>query len=354
MNNQRYIRQITLPQVGESGQQKLGEASVLVIGAGGLGNALLPYLVSSGIGRVGIIDGDMVSESNLHRQVLFSREDVGKSKVEVVKNKLQVIDPSTSIETYEEYLAAENALELFKRYDIIVDATDRVPVRYLINDAAVLTGKPFVHAALYRFQVQMSTFNFNNGPTYRCLYPTAPRTTQSCAEAGVMPTTVALAGMLQANEVMKVILEIGDVSSGKLLLWDTLSNQQHQFTFQSKEQHISEELFYQRYRSDAAEMISLKEAQQRKGWFVDVRETHEVPKLSMENYVQFPLSTFEEKVFPIEKGQNIYLFCQGGVRSATAFKLLKEKEYNTIFCLEENAPELSKQFSHEEKKERIH
>ena len=355
MNNERYIRQIRLPNVGTEGQQKLSEASVLVIGVGGLGNALLPYLVASGIGKVGVVDGDRVSLNNLHRQTLFTEQDVGALKVEVAKSKLQTLNTEVIIQGISNYLNADNAIALFKQYDVIVDATDRVPVRYLINDAAVLTRSPFVHAALYRFQVQLSVFNYQEGPTYRCLYPTPSKETQSCDTAGVMPSTVAIAGALQANEVMKLILGIGQPLSGTLLLLDTLTNQQHRFRFEkNRELHITEASFAAAHQKDDPKTISLLEAYDKEGWFVDVREPDELPKLSMENYLQYPLSKLASTPLPLEKDQNIFLFCQSGARSAAAFNLLKEYQFGNLYCLEENAPELSKLDTHEKEKDRIH
>ncbi|MEC8884320.1 MAG: HesA/MoeB/ThiF family protein, partial [Bacteroidota bacterium] len=203
-----YQRQIILPQVGEQGQQKIAEARVLVIGAGGLGCALLPYLAAAGVGHLGIIDGDRIEESNLHRQILYTPERLGAFKVEQAKQVLQKQQPHCTITSYTEYLSGTNALELFDQYNIIVDATDRIDVRYLINDAAVLTSKPVVYGSIHRFEGQVSVFNYNDGPTYRCLFPKAVEV-PSCAEAGVLGTSVGIIGMLQAAEVMKIILQTG-------------------------------------------------------------------------------------------------------------------------------------------------
>src|SRR5690606_12961394 len=223
MNN-RYNRQTILPQVGNAGQEKLSAAKVLVVGAGGLGCAVLPYLVSAGVGTIGIIDHDVVEESNLQRQVLYKESSVGKSKVEEAKKYLNGLNSSINIQTYNTKLDAGNAIDLFHNYDIIVDATDTIGLRYLINDASIITGKPFVYGSVFKFEGQVSVFNYKNGPTYRCLYPNKDTIVQNCTEAGVMGVVVGTTGMLQANEAMKMILGIGEILSGELLIYNNLTN----------------------------------------------------------------------------------------------------------------------------------
>ncbi|WP_179343683.1 HesA/MoeB/ThiF family protein [Winogradskyella ursingii] len=341
MTNEKYIRQISLPNVGESGQEKLSEARVLVVGCGGLGHAVLPYLASSGIGTVGIIDGDTVSKSNLHRQVLFSENDVGESKVEVAKSKLEQQFPEVETLVLNEFLNGDNALDLFKKFDVIIDATDAIEVRYLINDACVLTKKPFVHASVYRFQFQVATFNYKSSGTYRCLYPNPPKTVQNCAEAGVMPSTVAMAGLYQANEVFKLILNIGDLILDKMLLIDALTNEQHQFQYQKKDiSFITQDFFKKIYIEKKIKTISYNEAKKLDGLFLDVREKDELPKLELENYMQIPLQELENNCSQISKNPPVFIFCQSGKRSAKAFQLLKEKEFKNVYCLSDNAPEI--------------
>lgn len=260
MNNERYIRQTTLEQVGLSGQEKLQNASVLVIGAGGLGCSVLPYLVASGIGKIGIVDGDVVAVTNLHRQILYTNEDVGKDKATVASLKLKKQNPETIINSYVAFLnGGDNALSLIKNYDVIVDATDRINARYLINDACVLLNKPFVHASIYKFQIQLSVFNYNNGPTYRCLYPVPQTNAISCAEGGVLGTTVAIAGAMQSNEILKIILGIGTVLSGQLIMIDTLTNTQSVFQFdKSNTVQITRDFFENEHQFKGAEYAFAK------------------------------------------------------------------------------------------------
>jgi len=343
MNVDRYIRQIALPQVGTDGQHKLQNARVLVVGAGGLGNAVLPYLASSGIGHIGIIDGDIVSLSNLHRQVLFAETDIGQPKAEVAHKKLSAQFPETEIEAYNTFLAEDNALGLFAEYDMIVDATDSIEIRYLINDACVLSNKPFVHASVYRFQFQVAVFNVHNSGTYRCLYPNPPKTVQNCAEAGVMPTTVALAGLFQCNEVLKYFLNIGELLTNEVLLFDVLQNQEERFKYQPKEDaFITEAFFSETYQE--VEMKPFTETES-SGLFLDVRLPSEQPQMSMENYLQLPLSELEKSGLHEAKERPIYVFCQTGKRSKQAYRVLKQQKFEQVFCLIENAPEINKLIS---------
>lgn len=337
--NERYTRQTTLPQVGESGQLKLQQSRVLVIGCGGLGCATLPYLVASGIGVIGIMDGDHVSIHNLHRQVLFTDEDINNSKAEVAGKYLQKLNPQVSIQIYSEYLHGENALELFNNYDIIVDATDRIDARYLINDACIICQKPFVHASIYRFQSQISVFNYKNGPSYRCLFPTPPQETQSCAEAGVLGTTVSIAGALQANEVMKMILGIGSVLSGTLLLVDNLTNHQNRFDFKRTEIEITPAFFLSEHSVRRSSYLEYKNSQH---ILLDVRQFEETPIVSKENLIQIPLPELESSLKSLSSEDDILIFCQTGKRSREAYKILQKHAFKNIFCLHENAREISK------------
>lgn len=351
MNNDRYIRQVALPNVGEDGQQKLSEAAVLVIGAGGLGNAVLPYLASSGVGTIGIMDADVVALSNLHRQVLFSENDMSKSKAFTSKNRLSTQFPEINIKVYDEYLSGTNALEILKNYDIIVDATDAIEVRYLINDACMLVEKPFVHAAVYRFQFQVATFNVNGSGTYRCLYPNPPKTVQSCDEAGVMPSTVAMAGLYQVNEVFKFLLNIGDLLTNKMLLVDTLKNTQNTFHFERKAHNTNNYEFFQNiYGNQTIAYKSFQEAKENDGLFLDVRQPKEAPQLALKDYVKIPIEQLSEHLNMLPMDKNIYLFCQSGKRSQKAYELLKKNQFKKLYCLTDNAPEIA----HEEKENSIY
>jgi adenylyltransferase/sulfurtransferase len=339
-SNTRYSRQINLPQVGFAGQKKLDAARVLVIGSGGLGCAVLPYLAASGIGHIGIIDGDVVSESNLHRQILYTTEDIGQPKVSIAQKKLKALNPNIQIIAENAYLTGENALKTVKNYDLIVDGTDTIAARYLINDACVLAGKPFVHASIYRFQAQVSVFNYQNGPTYRCLFPSPPKDAPSCAEAGVLGTSVALAGMLQANEVMKMILGIGEVLSGQLLLKDGLTNKQDIFRFsKNKDIQITLESFKKEHQQEI-KRINFASAKARSGIFLDVRQKQEKPAINLPNLVQIPVQQLRDEFTQLPRNTAIYIFCQSGKRSEVGYKLLAENDFKNLYCLQENAPEL--------------
>ncbi|MGO4911127.1 ThiF family adenylyltransferase [Leeuwenhoekiella sp. W20_SRS_FM14] len=338
----RYQRQIILPQIGESGQQRLANARVLVIGAGGLGCALLPYLTASGIGTLGIVDGDRIEESNLHRQILYTPDAVGKFKVDATQDFLNKQQPDAQINSYPEYLKGSNAVSLFKNYDIIVDATDRIDVRYLINDAAVLTGKPFVYGSIHRFEGQVSVFNYKNGPTYRCLFPKATEV-PSCAEAGVLGTSVGVIGMLQAQEVIKMILEIGDVLSGELLINNTLTASQQKFQFKKNETIVITHTFYQEtHLKPKIKTESFNREMLKSGVFIDVREWNEQPRLDIQNLKEIPLSELEEQSDELDKTGTYYLFCQSGKRAQLAAELLKNLGFLNSCAIEEGAEDLKK------------
>ena len=224
----RYQRHLTLPQFGQAAQLKLKQAAVLVIGAGGLGCPVLQYLAAAGVGKLGIVDDDVVSLSNLQRQILFSEADVGLGKAQVAQRKLRAINPHVACEAYPVRFGVENAMQLLDAYDVIVDGTDNFPTRYLINDACVRADKPFIYGALYTFQGQASVFNYQAGPTYRCLFPEPPRAEDApnCAEIGVVGVLPGLIGLIQATEAIKVITGVGEVLSGKLLTLDALTMRQ--------------------------------------------------------------------------------------------------------------------------------
>lgn len=327
----RYNRQTILPQVGDAGQEKLSAAKVLVVGAGGLGCAVLPYLVSTGVGTLGIIDHDVVDESNLQRQILYKESSVGKSKVEEAKKFLTGLNSSVHIQTYNTKLDAKNAIDLFGNYDIIVDATDTIGIRYLINDASIITGKPFVYGSVFKFEGQVSVFNYKSGPTYRCLYPNKNAVVQNCTEAGVMGVVVGTTGMLQANEVIKMILGIGEILSGELLIYNNLTNDQHKFKFQKSTSIVVDgEFFQNEYLNQPEVEIAAESALNKKCIFLDVREPHETPKLELKNSIQIPLSQLKNKLNSLDKEGEIILYCQSGIRSLQAVHLLREHKFKNV------------------------
>jgi molybdopterin/thiamine biosynthesis adenylyltransferase/rhodanese-related sulfurtransferase/molybdopterin converting factor small subunit len=220
----RYSRHLILPEIGLDGQKKLKAASVLCIGAGGLGSPVAMYLAAAGIGRIGIVDFDVVDHSNLQRQIIHGTPDIGRSKLQSAKDRIQSLNPHVSVDTYETSLTSQNALELFEPYDVIIDGTDNFPTRYLVNDACVLTGKPNAYGSIFRFEGQASVFGTKDGPCYRCLYPEPPPPglVPSCAEGGVLGVLPGIIGVIQATEALKLIVGIGEPLIGRFLIYDAL------------------------------------------------------------------------------------------------------------------------------------
>ncbi|WET02003.1 HesA/MoeB/ThiF family protein [Flavobacterium sp. YJ01] len=333
----RYNRQIILPEIGEEGQYKLSKSKVLVIGAGGLGAAILPYLAAAGVGEIGIIDHDTIEISNLHRQVIYRTSAVGKSKAEQAKIMISELNPDIKVTAFTEKLSGKNAIALFEKYDIIVDATDSISIKYLINDACLLTNKPMVYGSIFRFQGQVSVFNYQNGPTYRCLYPDENQNLLNCEDAGVIGITVGIIGMFQANEVIKIILEIGEVLNGKILIYNILNNEQQKYDFEktSNLQIISED-FERKYNSDEnqAQEINfdsvLDEIENDEVLFLDVRNRDESPKISLKNQIQIPLMHLEKEIEKLNKNQTIYIFCQSGIRSKIAIEVLQKNKFKNV------------------------
>ena len=220
----RYNRHLIMPEVGPEGQKKLKNSSVLCIGAGGLGSPLALYLAAAGVGRIGLVDFDVVDESNLQRQIIHDTAAIGTPKLQSAKKRLLALNPYISVETHEIKLSSANAIELFKQYDVVADGTDNFPTRYLVNDACVLTGKPNAYGSIFRFEGQLSVFGAKDGPCYRCLYPEPPPPglVPSCAEGGVLGVLPGVIGTMQAIETIKLILNIGKPLVGRLMLYDAL------------------------------------------------------------------------------------------------------------------------------------
>ena len=347
--NERYIRHIQLDEVGSSGQQKLGNAKVLVIGAGGLGCPILQYLATSGIGTLGIVDHDIVSLSNLHRQILYTTADIGKNKALVAQQKLQELNSEINIKAHSVALTVENCLDILKAYDIVVDGTDNFVTRYLINDACLLLDKPMVFGALYKFEGQVSVFNYKNGPSYRCLFPNPPAAGEvpNCNEIGVLGVLPGIIGLLQANEVLKIILEIGQVLSGQILYINTLNYQQRILRFSRNEALINS--IKKKAKPEAvatddcifASSISLQVLEDIESvLWIDVRELGETPILKAANILKIPLSNFRLTPEIQNDGRRKIFFCQSGIRSKKATQMAIEKGVSNSFSLKEGAPEL--------------
>ena len=347
--NERYRRHIQLEEVGIAGQQRLGKAKVLVVGAGGLGCPVLQYLATSGIGQLGIVDFDTVSLTNLHRQILYTVKDIGKLKAEVAKQQLEALNSEIKVKAYPTALTVDNCLDIIDAYDIVVDGTDNFTTRYLINDACLLMDKPMVFGALYKFEGQVSVFNYKNGPSYRCLFPNPPIAGEvpNCNDIGVLGVLPGIIGLLQATEVLKIILEIGEVLSGKVLYINTLTYQQRILKFSRNEALISaikKNVKPQAVATDdcifTTQMsLSSIETDADMLW-IDVREIGETPIISAKNILKLPLSSFETSLKIENDGRKKIFFCQSGMRSQKATQLAIEKGLLNCFSLKEGAPQL--------------
>ena len=332
VEKERYDRHLILPEFGEAAQLKLKKSKVLVVGAGGLGCPALLYLTAVGVGTIGIIDGDKVDVSNLQRQVLFNTSDVGANKAEVAADRLRLQNDLIKIKAYPFLLTNNNALDLFSEYDVIVDGTDNFATRYLCNDAAVIANKPLIHGSIFKFEGQVSVFNYENGPTYRCLFPEppSPNSVPSCSEIGVLGVLPGIIGNYQALETIKVITDIGEPLSGKLLCINTLNNSQQVLEFEKDPVHSQVEQLQDNYEhfcgfNPLVKEISYSEAElllhSADYRLVDVREIDEY-----ENYniggLNLPLSTsnFERS----NQSQTPVFICQKGIRSKNAANLFSE------------------------------
>lgn len=333
----RYNRQIILPEIGENGQHKLSKAKVLIIGAGGLGAAVLPYLAAAGVREIGIIDDDVIEISNLQRQVIYKTSAVGKYKVEEAKAMISELNPLVKISAIAEKLSAKNAISLFENYDIIVDATDNLLIKYLINDACIVTNKPMVYGSVFRFQGQVSVFNYQNGPTYRCLYPDENSIAANCEDAGVIGISVGIIGMLQANEVIKMVLEIGEVLNGKILVYNVLNNEQQKYDFEKDTAFkMNKTIFEEKYKVTENQIKEItaeeifNEIDNDEILFLDVRNGDEFPKMNFKNSIQIPLMKLENEMKKLNPNQTIYVYCQSGIRSKIAAELLQKNDFKNV------------------------
>jgi sulfur-carrier protein adenylyltransferase/sulfurtransferase len=347
----RYSRQLLLPEIGIDGQQKLKDSSVLLIGAGGLGSPLALYLAAAGVGRIGIVDFDTVDESNLHRQVIHAAGDVGRAKVRSASERLKEVNPHVEVIPFEARLTRQNALDIFSGFDIVADGTDNFPTRYLVNDACVLTGIPNVYASIYRFDGQVSVFATRNGPCYRCLFPKPPppELVPSCAEAGVLGVLPGTVGTLQATEVLKQLLGIGQPLVGRMLLFDALSMRFDTMEFHAdpacpvcgREPSIDRLIDYDQFcrppgpaASGTIPRISVQDLRRRMEQgepplLLDVRTPLEA-HISTLGGLLIPLDELEGRLEELRNrsSREIIVYCQTGDRSATAVGLLQAKGFS--------------------------
>lgn len=344
---ERYSRHILLDKVGLEGQLKLKKAKVLVIGAGGLGAPVLQYLTAAGVGQIGIVDFDIIEDSNLQRQVLFSTSDIGKSKALTAKKKLEANNSLIKIIAYNFQLTNKNAVELFEQYDIVIDGTDNFSTRYLVNDACVITDTVLVYGAIYKFEGQVSVFNYKNGPTYRCLFPETPKagSVPSCSEVGVIGVLPAIIGSMQANEAIKIILEIGSVLSGKLMIYNSLESSQIEMSIKANFDIKSiglinpEDIAEYNYDFFCGIVDSNKNSSGNNNYsnipedafVLDVRDLFEKPRLERLNLLTAPLDDLDDFVNVIPKDIDVYVLCQKGGRSQLAIEfLIKNYNFNNL------------------------
>ena len=342
----RYQRHIQLSEVGPNGQKKIKKAKVLVIGAGGLGCPVLQYLTAAGVGTLGIMDPDHVSISNLQRQILFNENDLGKNKVLRAKKYLKTLNPDVKVLTFPFALTHENAEQYISVFDIIIDGTDNFYTRYLISDLCILLNKVMIYGALYKFEGQVSVFNYNKGPSYRCLFPYPSHVGEipNCSEVGVLGVVPGIIGVYQATEAIKVILGLGEVLSGKLLCVNLLSHQNTLLDFERNQKEIDQikkqgkaiPIENQDCFVDFELSLFQLSSEEKIKW-IDVREDYELPRLSHLN----PLSCSVSLDLLTGSKQKIIAFCQTGTRSRAFVKKMKNKGVGNCFSLIEGAAELN-------------
>lgn len=355
----RYSRHMIIPDFGIEAQTKLKKASVLIVGAGGLGSPALLYLAAAGVGHIGIVDHDVVEDSNLQRQVLYSVNEIGTAKADAAKQRLLALNPFIQITTYKEQLSAKNALEIIRQYDVVADGTDNFPTRYLVNDACYLTGRPNIYASIFQFEGQVSVFNYeypdgSRGPNYRDIYPEPPEPgfVPNCSEAGVLGVLPGIIGCMQALEVIKVITGVGEPLSGRLMSFDALTFQSRTFNIQKNEFNplsgknpsITQLIDYFQFCGIKEVDLSMKnvspselhEMQEHHADYqlIDVREPDEYENANIGGEL-IPLAQVSQNVDKIDKDKKVVIMCRSGKRSANAINLLEEQYgFTNLYNLE--------------------
>ena len=352
----RYSRHLLIPDVGLEGQRKLKAASVLVVGTGGLGSPVALYLAAAGIGRIGLVDYDVVDFSNLQRQIIHGESRLGDLKVESARDRLLDLNPEIQVDVYNEFFNSQNAFEIAEPYDIIMDGTDNFPTRYLVNDLCVLTGKPNVYGSIYRFDGQASVFNVDGGPCYRCLFPEPPPPglVPSCAEGGVLGVLPGTIGTIQATEALKLILGIGEPLVGRLLLYDALDLSFQTVKLQKnpdckvcgENPEVTELIDYEAFCGVPAH--DQEEGSAGEEWditaqelaskldsgkalhLIDVREPHELEISHLDGAELIPLGQFASRLSELDSSEEIVLFCKAGTRSTRALEILASAGFKKI------------------------
>ena len=354
---ERYSRHLIMPEVGMDGQLKLKQAKVLCVGTGGLGAPLGLYLAAAGVGRIGLVDFDRVDDSNLQRQILFSTKDVGRPKIEAAADRLRGLNPDIQIDTFDTHLSSENALEIMKDYDIIVDGTDNFPTRYLVNDACVILKKPNVYGSIFRFEGQATIFGYPDGPCYRCLYPEPPPPglVPSCAEGGVLGVLPGIVGAIQAAETLKLIIGKGESLAGRLLLFDALAMRFRELKLRKNPEcpacganpTITKLIDYAEFcgvRGEEAPApvtnvpeITPRDLRRRLDhgddlYILDVREPHEYQICNLHGHL-IPLGDLAQRVNELDSSREIVAHCRSGKRSAEAVEFLQKAGFRKVLNL---------------------
>ena len=344
----RYSRHMIIPEVGVEGQKKLKAASVLLIGTGGLGSPLALYLAAAGVGRLGLVDFDVVDATNLQRQVIHHTADVGRSKLDSAAEKIAGINPFVRVDRHQTRLTSANAMEILAGYDVVIDGTDNFPTRYLVNDACVLLGKPNVYGSIFRFEGQASVFHAAVGPCYRCLYPEPPPPglVPSCAEGGVLGILPGIIGTIQANEAVKLILGLGEPLIGRLLLFDALAMEFRTVRLRKdprcpvcgENPTVTVPIDYEEFCGLNAEpppqvpAMTVRELAEEKDrvLLIDVREPHEEEIARIPGSRLIPLGEVLERVGEIDRTADVVVFCRSGVRSAKAARILLDAGFPRV------------------------
>jgi molybdopterin/thiamine biosynthesis adenylyltransferase/rhodanese-related sulfurtransferase len=347
----RYSRHLLIPEVGLEGQERLGRARVLVVGAGGLGSPVLAYLAAAGVGRIGIVDDDVVDVTNLQRQILYQTADVGSKKAELAAERLHALNPQIAIDPIPIRFDATNARELVRLYDVVVDGTDSFATRYLINDACVLEKKPDVYGSIFRFDGQVSVFGVSEGPCYRCLYPEPPPpdTVPTCAEGGVLGVLPGIVGTWQANETLKLLLKIGSPLVGRLAVIDALSGRMREFRIERDPACVlcgdKPSIDDVREMDDGVRVVARDEQEieppdlerfldeHPAAHILDVREPHEAVLGSPPRSIAIPASGLEGRMHELDTARDYVVACRVGTRSLWAAQRLREAGFGRIWHL---------------------
>ena len=324
-NSERFSRHLSLPEVGEEGQALLSKSSVLIIGAGGLGSPAALYLAAAGVGRIGIVDADLVELSNLQRQILHSTSDIGMPKVASAEKRLNALNPECQVETYEMRLDPSNARELISKYDLVIDGSDNFATRYVVSDACVLAGKPDVYGAVFRFDAQVSVFG-NHGPCYRCLYPESPETSLNCSEVGVLGVLPGIVGTLQATEALKIILKIGTPLRGRVLIIDALDMEFRTLQLKPRESCLacSGTLVWPEIQKSFLLDLKLSDFDPSMApQILDVRSEEEFSQGQvLAGALNIPLSELSKRLGELDATRETIVYCKSGIRSRGAGEYL--------------------------------